>query len=69
MDSKGTDPGNSLAVQCSGLGAVTARAQGSIQAQGTKVLQAVPCSHKKKDVKGPTLSSRSPKLPRGGSFP
>ena len=48
MDSKGTDPGNSLAVQCSGLGAVTARAQGSIQAQGTKVLQAVPCSHIKK---------------------
>ena len=65
MDSEGTDPGNSLAVQCLGLCAFTARVQGSIQAQGTKILQTVPCSQKKKkDVKGPTLSSQSPELPR-----
>ena len=48
MDSEGTNPGNSLAVQCLGLGAFTAWAQGSIQDQGTKILQTVPCSQKKK---------------------
>ena len=43
--------GNSLAVQCLGLGALTVRGSGSIRGGGTKIPQAAQCSQKKIKVK------------------
>ena len=40
---------NSLVVQWLGLGTLAAKALGSIPGQGTKILQAMWCSQKKKE--------------------